>query len=101
MSGYRTSDCVTGPMPCSKPYPLARGGHCSQCHESFTSDWVFEHHRVGAYEPRDQRRCLTPDEMTAKGWVQRSTFWGEPSANAPSHWGRRAKTNEQAEGVLQ
>ena len=41
--------------------------YCSVCKEPFLSQGLFDQHRVGKYSP-DERRCLTPDEMRAKGW---------------------------------
>ena len=48
------------------------GGHCKGgrfggCCQSFTSLTGFDRHRTGPYT---DRRCLTPDELTAKGWTR-------------------------------
>lgn len=51
--------------------------HCTVCHETFRSNYVGDRHRVGEFEP-DTRRCLTPDEMRARGWVP----------DARGRWGR-------------
>lgn len=50
------------------------GGHCKGgtfggCCQSFRSMSGFDKHRTGRFEP-NTRRCLTPDEMTAKGWAR-------------------------------
>jgi len=50
------------------------GGHCvggpyGGCCQSFASDYAGDKHRVGPHGG-GRRRCLTPDEMTAKGWTQ-------------------------------
>ena len=47
------------------------GGHCrggayGGCCYSFRSNTTASAHRVG---PGTARRCLTPDEMRAKGWT--------------------------------
>lgn len=40
---------------------------CAQCGEDFGSLALFDRHMVG--KPGDRRRgCLTPEQMTAKGW---------------------------------
>lgn len=47
------------------------GGHCrggyGGCCQSFASNNSADKHRTG---PHGQRRCLTPDELTAKGWTR-------------------------------
>jgi hypothetical protein len=55
--------------------------YCTSCGCDFTGDDLFERHRVGVHDytysegakmdpPReDGRRCLTRDEMRAKGWA--------------------------------
>jgi hypothetical protein len=50
-------------------------GQCAACREYFNSTYAFDKHRVGRYTPME-RRCLSPDEMRAKGMVVNSTgFW--------------------------
>lgn len=64
---------------------------CRACNEIFNSMAGFDGHRVGSYgEPiykqvgkaqrvightKPERRCLTPDEMRAKGWSQNPKGW--------------------------
>lgn len=53
---------------------------CPECSEYFNSTGAFSKHRVGDYardaNGRSMRRCLTPDEMTAKGMAQNDAgFW--------------------------
>ena len=43
------------------------GGHCMSCHLSFSSNGAFDGHRTGSFAQR--RRCLTPEELTGKGWT--------------------------------
>jgi len=45
---------------------------CSGCGEYFNSTYMFDKHRRGDYPAR---RCLTPTEMTAKGYVISGGFW--------------------------
>ena len=52
-----------------------RTEHCAACHQTFTGTTSGDRHRVGAFWP-DERRCLTPEEMRAKGMEQ----------NARGHW---------------
>jgi hypothetical protein len=54
-----------------------RGAHgqCAACREYFNSTHAFDAHRAGRYTPME-RRCLTPDQMRAKGMAVSSTgFW--------------------------
>jgi hypothetical protein len=46
---------------------------CTVCGYTFAGDAAFDKHRVG--KP-DVRRCLSPDELRAAGWV----------TNAYGHW---------------
>lgn len=60
---------------CSETWGGKRLEHCTACHETFTATSSGDRHRTGSYFP-DERRCLTPDEMRAKGMTQ----------NARGHW---------------
>ena len=59
---------------------------CPTCGEDFNGIRLFDAHRVGRHaylydaEHPDGRRCLTLEEMLAKGW-QRNRFgrWTDPS----------------------
>lgn len=59
---------------------------CSECGEYFGSVNGFDRHRTGKYEmtpPNYGRRCLTPEEMTAKKMRQNERgFW--VSGNMPA-----------------
>jgi hypothetical protein len=62
---------------CGQAYSGAQrgGGHChggkyGGCCQSFRSQRTADAHRTGPYNPAGQRRCLTPDEMRAKGWTR-------------------------------
>lgn len=49
------------------------GGHCRDgCHQTFANDASASAHRVGPYEPREARRCLTVEEMLAGRWPERN-----------------------------
>lgn len=68
---------------CGQDYPGGqRGGHCRECCETFASDASGDAHRVGPYEPRGARRCLSVAEMLAGDWPERA------SAAAPVPWRR-------------
>lgn len=46
---------------------------CPACGEHFNVVSTFDAHRTGGY---DARRCLTSDEMTARGWLRNDAgFW--------------------------
>lgn len=51
--------------------------HCSLCHLTFTAVGGFDVHRTGR---DDARRCLTPDEMTGKGYEpNEDNQWRKPA----------------------
>ncbi len=47
---------------------------CRGCHQMFTSLSAFDMHRTGKFE-RKMRRCLTEQDMLAKGMVQNAKGW--------------------------
>lgn len=53
-----------------------RGRHCQcgACHRYFNSLTAFETHRIGRFEP-DERRCMTNDELRAKGLRPNAAGW--------------------------
>ena len=70
--------------PCGATWTGKRIEHCTACHETFTGETAGEKHRVGKYVP-DERHCLTPDEMRAKGMEQNARGqWGN---GGESPWG--------------
>jgi len=102
------------PKPEKKPHNL-----CRSCGQDFNSVDLFERHRVGVHEythteglrdepppgwqhnhpgetwtPReDGRRCLSVDEMTAKGWEPNERgYWIDPEKveDARARLGRKA-----------
>lgn len=57
-------------------HPILRGdrNQCAGCSQCFNSTHAFEKHRTG--EIGVNRRCLSTDEMQAKGMVLRDDgFW--------------------------
>lgn len=47
---------------------------CSGCGQFFNSVGAFDRHRTGPYAAG--RRCLTAEEMTARGWLHNAAgFW--------------------------
>jgi len=47
---------------------------CQTCKEYFNSNAPFDKHRTGRYGI--DRRCLTPDEMRAKGmFINSAGYW--------------------------
>lgn len=76
-------DCGQGYSGADRSGGHCRGGGYGGCCQSFASNYAGEKHRTGRYDA--QRRCLTPDELTAKGWTQdESGAWRTPApANNP------------------
>ena len=60
-----------------------RGGKFGGCCKSFRSLSGFDKHRTGPYD--GERRCLTADELAAKGWTcDDNNTWRMPApANNP------------------
>lgn len=58
---------------------------CGACGSDFTSVDLFDRHRVGKHEldypeHADGRRCLTVEEVTAKGWARNERGrWQDPT----------------------
>lgn len=53
---------------------VGQRNQCQGCKQYFNSNSAFEKHRTGKYGVN--RRCLTPEEMTAKGMlVNHAGFW--------------------------
>jgi hypothetical protein len=49
---------------------------CPGCGEHFNSNHAFDMHRTGMHGYPIARRCMTPDEMIAKGMVKKADgFW--------------------------
>jgi hypothetical protein len=75
-----------------------RGGHCADCHVTFTSDSGFESHRYGPYDTG--RQCRSTDELAELGWTSKpgdlrnesptSTLWSMP-APTESPWKKETK----------
>jgi len=91
-------DC--GPCECGRRYPGSdrNGGHCATCHLSFASQTGFDKHRVGRYnQTPSERRCLTREELTAKGWTVDEHFVVRMPApdHAPAFW--NTTTREETE----
>lgn len=79
------------PATCRCPMPGGlRAEHCTECHQNFTGTSAGDKHRTGKHHVRsgpDARRCLTTDEMTAKGmtrnkrgvWTSGGSYWTDPA----------------------
>jgi hypothetical protein len=74
------------PRPEKPPHNL-----CRSCNQDFNSVDLFERHRVGTHQytysegiamtpmREDGRRCLSVDEMQAKGWEPNERgYWIDP-----------------------
>ena len=74
-----------------------RPEHCTICHETFNGTYAGDMHRVGDHGVKtgpNRRRCLTVDEMEAKGMKRnRLGYWTQGSDmsrlhdKTPSHTG--------------
>lgn len=61
--------------------------HCAACHETFTGTSSGDRHRAGDHAISlgpDRRRCLTPEEMRAKGMTQNAR--GQWTNGGTSPW---------------
>ena len=58
---------------CGKSWSGLRRQHCPACCQTFNSDAAGDRHRVGDHH--DGRRCLTPDQMRARGMVEVGGVW--------------------------
>jgi hypothetical protein len=69
---------------------------CGECGLRFSRTSTFDKHRVGRHEPLE-RRCLTPDEMRAKGMVERNGVWGNKAPEGGlRHWAEAEEVAEAA-----
>jgi hypothetical protein len=60
--------------------PVLRGNRCqcTGCGDLFNSTSTFDRHRTGRYDVIGARRCLTSEELTARGWSRNAAgFWIE------------------------
>lgn len=59
---------------------------CTACGDYFNRVSTFDKHRVGTFGV--DRRCMSAEEMTAKGWAKNAAgFW----IRTPGGWVRPAK----------
>lgn len=60
---------------------------CTACGQFFNRVSTFDRHRVGQFGV--DRRCLTMDEMTAKGWrLNDKRFWLTEARALPAAWAK-------------
>jgi hypothetical protein len=53
---------------CDATWTNQRTEHCMGCHQTFASTRAGDAHRVGPHDPAEGgRRCLSPEEMVARG----------------------------------
>jgi len=71
---------------------------CCACHEYFAKNKTFASHRIGKFgwnKVKNTRRCLTPDEMKAKGYTKNEDdYWITPATKDGAEYFKqlRAKT---------
>jgi hypothetical protein len=46
---------------------------CAECKCFFSGTTGFDFHRIGPHD--GQRRCMTPAELEAKGYIERDGVW--------------------------
>jgi hypothetical protein len=76
---------------CGATWTGKRIEHCTVCHQTFTGTKAGDKHRTGTYVPL-ARRCLTADEMRAKGmaqnqrgqWVSEQGPWRQDGVQTPA-----------------
>jgi hypothetical protein len=51
--------------------------------KQFSGVTGFDFHRIGPHDER--RRCMTADELMAKGYIERGGIWRRDVAR-PEHW---------------
>lgn len=64
---------MTASCTCGATWSGHRIEHCPACHQTFTGTSAGDKHRVGDHAVSrgpNRRRCLTPDEMRARGMGQ-------------------------------
>jgi hypothetical protein len=71
---------------CGATWAGTRVQHCTVCHETFTGTRAGDMHRTGDFTGPDRRRCLTPDEMRAKGLEQIDEGQWYQGGIAPPPW---------------
>lgn len=60
---------------CGKSWTGIQREHCSACCHTFNSQYAGDKHRVGDWTSEDPRRCLSEEEMTARGMFERDGIW--------------------------
>lgn len=66
---------------CGKSWTGMNRSHCGACHETFNSEYLFNKHRSGPYDPPGLRKCASHEEMLDKQWrLKDNGIWfGPPS----------------------
>lgn len=55
-------------------WPGGETCECAACGRFFSTTSNFDRHRAGSHDD-NTRRCLTADELTAKGMFERNGVW--------------------------
>jgi hypothetical protein len=84
---------------CGATWDGYRIQHCTVpgCHQTFTGTYTGDMHRVGVIgvkEGPNRRRCLSPDEMRAKGLVQNDEGQWYRGGMAPPPWAIERRKDE-------
>jgi hypothetical protein len=60
--------------------------YCSGCKRTFSSTSAFDLHRIGSFT-QQQRRCLVPQEMSARGMMRNEKGqWTLPPTEEVAPW---------------
>lgn len=65
---------------------------CTGCNQYFNSNFAFDKHRTGKHGI--DRRCMTPDEMIAKGMVLLDDGFWRGTIQPEGGWKHESKNNE-------
>jgi hypothetical protein len=69
------------------------------CNQTFTSVYAFDLHRIGSFQKRT-RRCMTVEEMQAKGMTQNTKGWWTTPRHGQPSWPKTAQEGEMEEVAL-
>lgn len=89
---------------CGATWSGKRLEHCTVCHETFTGTSAGDKHRTGTYWP-DERRCLSVDEMAAKGMTRNRNGHWTTGGDGSAWWGESGRSvvpesDEQPSGAV-
>jgi hypothetical protein len=72
---------------------------CRACDHIFSSVKAFDLHRTGSFK-KNTRRCMSKEEMRAKGLIQNAKGWWTTPASGRAPWTATAHEEEGEEATL-